>query len=63
MTTQITSDAAGTVRLGGLGVPRLGSGAMRLPGPGVWGPPTDEDNVAAASLRLDLDDLADLAAS
>lgn len=43
MTTQITADAAGTVRLGDLKVPRLGFGAMRLPGPGVWGPPTDRE--------------------
>ena len=43
MTTQITAEAAGTVRLGDLEVPRLGFGAMRLPGPGVWGPPTDRD--------------------
>lgn len=43
MTTQIMADAAGTVRLGDLEVPRLGFGAMRLPGPGVWGPPTDRD--------------------
>ena len=28
---------------GNLEVPRLGFGAMRLPGPGVWGPPTDRD--------------------
>jgi pyridoxine 4-dehydrogenase len=41
--TQITADAAGTVRLGDLEVPRLGFGAMRLPGPGVWGPPADRD--------------------
>ncbi len=43
MTTEITADAAGTVRLGDLEVPRLGFGAMRLPGPGVWGPPADRD--------------------
>ncbi len=41
--TTITADAAGTVRLGDLEVPRLGFGAMRLPGPGVWGPPADRD--------------------
>src|SRR5215467_9024033 len=35
--------AAGTVKLGGLTVARLGFGAMRLPGPGVWGPPADRD--------------------
>lgn len=34
---------AGTVRLGDLTVARLGFGAMRLPGPGVWGPPADRD--------------------
>src|SRR5262245_52858930 len=33
--------AAGTVRLGDLTVPRLGFGTMRLPGPGIWGPPAD----------------------
>jgi aryl-alcohol dehydrogenase-like predicted oxidoreductase len=31
----------GTVRLGDLTVPRFGYGTMRLPGPGVWGPPPD----------------------
>src|SRR6185312_17000848 len=35
--------AAGTIRLGGRTVPRIGFGAMRLPGPGVWGPPADRD--------------------
>src|SRR5262245_16851208 len=35
--------AAGTVRLGDDTVARLGFGAMRLPGPGVWGPPADRD--------------------
>jgi pyridoxine 4-dehydrogenase len=35
--------AAGTVSLGGeLRVNRMGFGAMRLTGPGVWGPPRDE---------------------
>lgn len=32
---------ASTVTVGGREVPRLGFGAMRLPGPGVWGPPRD----------------------
>jgi len=50
MTTQITAEAAGTVRLGDLEVPRLGFGAMRLPGPGDWGPPTDRDE-AIRSVR------------
>jgi aryl-alcohol dehydrogenase-like predicted oxidoreductase len=35
--------AAGDVQIGDLTVPRLGFGAMRLPGPGVWGPPADRD--------------------
>ncbi|MBS9532102.1 aldo/keto reductase [Mycobacterium sp. M1] len=40
---------AGTVTLGGdLTVNRLGFGAMRLTGPGVWGPPADR----AACVRL-----------
>jgi aryl-alcohol dehydrogenase-like predicted oxidoreductase len=41
---------AGTVRLGDLSVPRLGYGTMRLPGPGVWGPPADRA-AALAVLR------------
>ncbi|HKE67192.1 MAG TPA: aldo/keto reductase [Micromonosporaceae bacterium] len=43
MTIEVTAFNAGTVRLGDLEVPRLGFGAMRLPGPGVWGPPVDRD--------------------
>jgi aryl-alcohol dehydrogenase-like predicted oxidoreductase len=34
---------AGIVQLGDLTVPRFGYGTMRLPGPGVWGPPADHD--------------------
>lgn len=34
---------AGTVQLGDLTVPRMGYGAMRLTGPGIWGPPPDRD--------------------
>src|SRR5215475_3441767 len=43
MTTAITASTAGTVHLGDFEVPRLGYGAMRLTGPGVWGPPVDRD--------------------
>ncbi|MDP9110072.1 MAG: aldo/keto reductase [Candidatus Eremiobacteraeota bacterium] len=40
-----TARSAGTVTLGGdLTVNRLGFGAMRLCGEGVWGPPVDEGN-------------------
>ncbi len=45
----------GTFLLGGdLPVRRLGFGAMRLPGPGVWGEPTDPD-AARAVLRRAID--------
>jgi aryl-alcohol dehydrogenase-like predicted oxidoreductase len=41
-TTQAPADAAGTLTLGGdLTVNRMGFGAMRLTGKGVWGPPAD----------------------
>jgi pyridoxine 4-dehydrogenase len=43
MTTQVPQ-ASGTFTLGGdLTVNRLGFGAMRLTGKGVWGPPADHD--------------------
>lgn len=41
---KISASAAGTISLGGeLTVNRLGFGAMRLTGPGIWGPPPDHD--------------------
>ena len=44
MTTQSVAQASGTFTLGGdLTVNRLGFGAMRLTGKGVWGPPSDPD--------------------
>jgi pyridoxine 4-dehydrogenase len=44
MTTQSVTQASGTFTLGGdLTVNRLGFGAMRLTGQGVWGPPADHD--------------------
>jgi len=42
--------AAGTVNLGDLTVHRLGYGAMRITGKGVWGPPADHD-AATRTLR------------
>jgi aryl-alcohol dehydrogenase-like predicted oxidoreductase len=40
--TTLPAAGAGSVSIGGdLTVHRLGFGAMRLAGPGVWGPPTD----------------------
>jgi aryl-alcohol dehydrogenase-like predicted oxidoreductase len=41
---------AGTITLGDLTVRRLGFGAMRITGPGIWGPPPDHD-AAVAVLR------------
>jgi pyridoxine 4-dehydrogenase len=38
----------------GLTVTRLGYGTMQLPGPGIWGPPTDRD-AAIAVLRRAVD--------
>jgi pyridoxine 4-dehydrogenase len=47
----ITAAAAGTIKLGGeVTVNRLGFGAMRLTGPGIWGPPKDRQ-AAIAVLR------------
>ena len=44
--------AAGIFELGGdLAVRRLGYGAMRLPGPGVWGEPEDPDGARAVLRR------------
>jgi pyridoxine 4-dehydrogenase len=46
-TQAITAAASGTITIGGdLTVNRLGYGAMRITGPGIWGPPADK----AASL-------------
>jgi pyridoxine 4-dehydrogenase len=42
--------AAGVVKLGDLTVNRLGYGAMRVTGKGIWGPPADRD-AALATLR------------
>ena len=49
--TKTDASAAGTLVLGGdLEVCRLGFGAMRLTGEGIWGPPADRE-VAKAVLR------------
>ena len=50
--TQILSAAAaGTITIGGdLTVRRMGYGAMRLTGPGIWGPPANKAT-ALATLR------------
>src|SRR5262245_3312163 len=42
---------AGTVRVGDLTVNRLGFGAMRITGRGIWGPPSDHDTAVAVLRR------------
>jgi pyridoxine 4-dehydrogenase len=60
-----TAAAAGTIQLGGdLTVHRLGFGAMRVTGDGVWGPPSDLDQARAVlrraiELGVDFIDTAD----
>jgi pyridoxine 4-dehydrogenase len=46
-----SSTSAGTVTLGELTVHRLGYGAMRLTGTGVWGPPKDRAGALAVLRR------------
>ena len=47
----LSAAAAGTFTIGGdLTVNRMGYGAMRITGPGIWGPPADE-KAALATLR------------
>src|ERR1700704_3041293 len=56
---------SGTFRIGGdLPVVRLGYGAMRITGPGIWGPPKDHDEAIrvlrrAVELGVTLIDTAD----
>src|SRR3954466_1158180 len=48
-----TATASGTFKLGGdLEVHRLGFGAMRITGEGIWGPPKDRDQALAVLRRL-----------
>ena len=60
-----TASSAGTFKIGGeLEVTRLGFGAMRITGDGIWGPPNNRDAAIAVLKRLpelgvDLIDTAD----
>ncbi len=48
-----TATASGTFKIGGdLEVTRLGYGAMRLTGEGIWGPPADHDAAIAVLKAL-----------
>jgi pyridoxine 4-dehydrogenase len=52
MTKNISANVAGKVVLGGeLSVNRLGFGAMRLTGEGIWGPPKDREGTLAVLRR------------
>jgi pyridoxine 4-dehydrogenase len=61
----VTAGASGTFRLGGeLEVHRLGFGAMRITGEGIWGPPADHERALAVlrravELEVDFIDTAD----
>jgi len=51
----LSAAAAGTFTIGGdLTVNRMGYGAMRITGPGIWGPPADKEG-ALATLRKAVD--------
>jgi len=55
MSDQAGAAAAGTISIGGdLTVNRMGFGAMRITGHGIWGPPPDRD-VAKAAVRQAVD--------
>ena len=41
-----------TIRIGDLEVPRLGFGAMQIPGPMVWGEPRDPERIRAVLRRV-----------
>ncbi len=52
MGTQATAADAGTITLGGdLTINRMGFGAMRITGEGIWGPPPDRTRAADALRR------------
>jgi aryl-alcohol dehydrogenase-like predicted oxidoreductase len=47
----ITAGAAGTMTIGDLTVNRMGYGAMRLTGPGIWGSPRDPEGARSVLRR------------
>lgn len=60
----ISASQAGTIKIGDLTVNRLGFGAMRITGNGIWGEPTDKDNARrvlerAVELGVNFIDTAD----
>ena len=62
--TSLPAAAAGTFRLGDLTVNRMGFGAMRITGEGIWGEPRDPEEAKrvlrrAVELGIQLIDTAD----
>jgi aryl-alcohol dehydrogenase-like predicted oxidoreductase len=55
-TQTVTATAAGTITIGGdLTVARLGYGAMRITGQGIWGPPADHaESIAVLKRAVEL---------
>jgi aryl-alcohol dehydrogenase-like predicted oxidoreductase len=47
----VTDENVGTIEIGDRLVRRLGFGAMRITGPGIWGPPADHDEAIAVLRR------------
>src|SRR3954451_12430190 len=61
---KLTDDTVGTIEMGARRVRRFGYGAMRITGPGIWGPPEDHDEAIrvlrrAYELGVNLIDTAD----
>ena len=61
---EASAAAAGTITVGNLTVNRMGYGAMRITGRGIWGPPEDRDECLrvlrrAVELGVDFIDTAD----
>src|SRR6202158_3724629 len=55
--SKITASAAGTITLGDMTVNRMGYGAMRVTGRGIWGEPRDPEEarrVLRRALELDV---------
>jgi pyridoxine 4-dehydrogenase len=50
--SSIDARASGQFRIGDVTINRLGYGAMRLTGPGIWGPPSDRKAALATLRRL-----------
>jgi len=50
--SQINANASGQFQIGDLTINRLGYGAMRVTGPGIWGPPKDRKEALATLRRV-----------